>query len=72
MIYAESEKGERISALQCVDLLKKERKNKSNSNFYYCPGCKGKVFLKNGTQKIPHFSHYLICQFKLDKIDSSR
>ena len=58
MIYAESEKGERISALQCVDLLKKERKNKSNSNFYYCPGCKGKVFLKNGTQKIPHFSHY--------------
>lgn len=27
---------------------------------FFCPECKGKVILKIGTQKIPHFAHYRV------------
>ena len=34
------------------------RKNKRIKNNYYCPSCKEGVFLKIGTIKVPHFSHF--------------
>ncbi|WP_428417290.1 competence protein CoiA [Phocicoccus schoeneichii] len=31
---------------------------KNSENCYFCPSCKEKVFLKQGTKNMPHFSHY--------------
>lgn len=51
MLIALNEKNELIHA----NTLSEELQTKQS---YYCPDCKGHVFLKRGTLKIAHFSHY--------------
>ena len=48
MFYAETHKGNRLSAADY----------ENGKETLYCPGCKEAVFFKKGRQKLAHFAHY--------------
>lgn len=50
MLQAYTDQGQYLSAHQ-VDCTKA-------NDLFFCPSCKGRVFLKKGTIKVPHFAHY--------------
>lgn len=57
MLYAELQNGKRINAVEySLDFEKRKRIQVETS--FFCPGCKERIFLKNGNQKVAHFSHY--------------
>lgn len=57
MIYAELQNGKKISAAGYSQILTNQG-DLQTKNILHCPGCKERVFFKNGEQKISHFSHY--------------
>ncbi|UJF15158.1 hypothetical protein LZ578_09170 [Jeotgalibaca sp. MA1X17-3] len=57
MLYAELQNGKRINAIEYSVELENSKGIQVDSTFF-CPGCKERIFLKNGKQKLAHFSHY--------------
>lgn len=61
MLIAKKKDGSWLSLVRYTRSEMRELKQEE----YYCPTCKGRVFLKVGTMKIPHFAHQSqhFCQY---------